>query len=115
MGLDHTDPRELHVLAVIQDLDLASREPTGVPGPALPLRSWETNRTALAAAVAGVDPVLQCSSQTVQARGVGFLAVLGPPRGDPILNPIPFLTKSRQCPWHVDILACPPLLQPRLY
>jgi hypothetical protein len=27
----------LHVLAVIQDLDLASREPTGVPGPALPL------------------------------------------------------------------------------
>ena len=50
MVAEDPDPRELHVLAVVQHFDGAGGEPAGIPAASLPFLVRETDRATLAAA-----------------------------------------------------------------
>jgi len=111
VGLKYADLGQPNVLAVVQHLDPAGGEPAGVPGSPLPLLVWKPHRAPLTTAMLRVSPVLERSGEPVQAGGVGFLAVLGPPGSDLILGAVPVPAEGRQGPGHLDVLAGPTLLQ----
>jgi hypothetical protein len=103
------------VLTVGQHLDRAGGEPASVSGPAFLLESREADRASLAAATAGVAPVLQRPGQPVQAAAVGLLGILGPPGGDLMLSLISLSSQVREGPWDLSRGIDPTLLQPRLH
>jgi hypothetical protein len=102
VGLEDTDPGKLDVLAISQHLDRARGEPAGIAGAPFLLEAWEAHSVTLAAAVSRVAPVLQRSGQPVQAGGVGLLGVLGPPRCNLVLGPVPLPTQLGKRPRHSD-------------
>src|SRR5919197_1656357 len=90
VGPDYPDAWQLNVVAVGQDLERAGGEAAALPGAALPLGAWEAHELALAAASAGVGPVLQRPGKGIQPGGIGLLAVLPPPRRHLLLDLVPF-------------------------
>jgi hypothetical protein len=59
VGLEDADLGQPDVLAVVQHLDPAGREPAGIPGSPLPLGVREPHRSALATTMLRVSPVLR--------------------------------------------------------
>jgi hypothetical protein len=114
VGFEHPNPRKLDVLSVVQHLDRACGEPARIPTAPFPLHARKADQAALAAAGFCVGPVLERPCQSVQTGGVGFFAVLGPPRSDLLLGAVPLSPQFGKGPRHVDILTSATLVKSRL-
>jgi hypothetical protein len=81
---------------------------------ALVLEPREAHLPAYADTMARVRPVLQRSSERVQARAIGLLGVLRPPGRDLVLGAVPFAAQFEQAPGDPDILTRRATAQPLL-